>query len=210
MCNGVAVPAKACSHDVREQGVLGGAVHDVQRYHGAENTGRDFDGGEMAADHDRTTALGESRLEVRESLDLCQAAYPLIAAPPGVGGFAQSHPQAGAVPLEQPFPGFGGQIGHAQRDVALRNAHIGQRQAPNQPPEGCPAAQLYPKGQPFQGPQKRQPEPGGPISGRQIPTGRAGRCGAHTGLPWPPACPSSHVFDYSCSPVNYCIICAGS
>src|SRR5258707_3331860 len=111
-----AVTREAGEHGVRQHGVFRGAIHHVERYDGAEDAGGDFDGGEMAADHDGAAAPGERRLQILEALNLGEPVYAAVAAPPGIGRLAETQPEALAVAGHQiwllPRP----QPRHAQLD----------------------------------------------------------------------------------------------
>jgi hypothetical protein len=66
--NWISVAAKALKHNVRQQCVFHGAIHHIERQNRPQDTGGDFDGGEMAAHQDCAASFGKCRLQVLKSL----------------------------------------------------------------------------------------------------------------------------------------------
>src|SRR5260370_18633875 len=87
----------------------------------------------MAADHDGAAALGERRMQILEAMDLGELVHAAVAAPPGIGRLAESHPQALAVAVDPIRTVARPKGGPAAVYVSARDPHKSHRAAPWSP-----------------------------------------------------------------------------
>src|SRR5271165_4191684 len=90
VCDGFPVAQETGDHGVRQEGVLRGAIHHVERHDCAQDAGGDFDGGEVAADQNGAVPLGERCRQMLETQHFGQASNPPVAAPPGIDRHCES------------------------------------------------------------------------------------------------------------------------
>jgi len=150
--------------DGRKRRILGRPVERAHWRLGlAEQPRRDLDGREMTAYQDHAAPTGERPFEMRDPLELREAADTLVARPPAQRHLAHADSDACEVALQEPGALVRIEFGETELEIAARDANVGDRQEPEQHADHAPHPQQRGIRQEANHPQRAVTEPGGPV-----------------------------------------------